>query len=68
MHVNDFFKGVSDALAANRSNASLFFAVMVFCVLVIFLYFKYFKAQTATSEESKKDLKIKLKTTIAIEK
>ena len=59
MHVNDFFKGVSDALAANRSNASLFFAVMVFCVLIIFLYFKYFKTQIATSEESKKDLKIK---------
>ncbi len=59
MHVNDFFKGVSDALAANRSNASLFFAVIVFCVLVIFLYYKYFKNRTATSEDSKKDLKIK---------
>lgn len=60
MHVNDFFKGVSDALAANRSNAGLFFAIIVFCVLVIFLYFKYFyKTQTEKPEESKKDLKIK---------
>ncbi len=60
MHVNDFFKGVSDALAANRSNAGLFFAVILFCVILVFLYFKYFyKTQTQAPDESKKDFKFK---------
>ncbi len=51
MNVDDFFKGVSDALAANRNNAGLFFTVIVFIILAVFLYFKYFYGQTNKNKD-----------------
>jgi len=58
MHVNDFFKGVSDAFAANRSNAGLIFAIVIFVILAIFVYFKYFtRPKPAAVHEPKKSTK-----------
>ena len=52
--VNEFFKSVSDAFAVNRSNAPLFFLILLFFILAVFVYFKYIRVKPKETVEPKK--------------
>ena len=52
--VNEFFKSVSDAFAVNRSNAALFFFILLFFILAVFVYFKYIRVKPKEAAEPKK--------------
>ena len=55
--VNEFFKSVSDAFAVNRSNAALFFFIVLFFILAVFVYYKYIRVRPKEAAEPKKPQK-----------